>query len=93
MNVQTTVDWQPIETAPQNRAVLIYGNAGMDVCIYDSDLFGQGSGGWYAFSATDDHTLNLTQNFPTHWAELPDPPERSKVRRNQTEVNNHALAG
>lgn len=84
-------DWQPIETAPENEAVLIYD---------PYEHFGEGAflsqsrpecfvairegGRWtsdlvefeYGWASTGSYTVTQ-ELFPTHWMPLPEPPEGS----------------
>lgn len=60
-------EWQPIETAPKNKAVIIYaiGRVG-EACFVDyPDLKG-----WY-FAAD----IDAMSGFPSHWMPLPEPPK------------------
>lgn len=69
-------DWQPIETAPENRAILVY--------VPNTDHYGPGC--WRAILVVTDygrrwHSTGLHVGrdmsgpwVPTHWMELPEAP-------------------
>lgn len=66
-------DWQPIETAPQGRRVLVF----MPPLPYDDDAGevvvatqSKSCAGWWSDDEGDDLRVN-----PTHWQPLPTPPE------------------
>lgn len=62
-------NWKPIETAPKDNPILVYepkaGNGSIYVCKWDN-----WRNGWVEASGEVHHMW-----FPTHWAELPLPPE------------------
>lgn len=61
-------EWQPIETAPKNKAVIACdGSAVGEACLiqYEDNI-----SGWYWAS---DRSAMLSQ--PSHWMPLPSPPE------------------
>jgi hypothetical protein len=77
--------WQPIETAPWNKKVLLfYRNAAgkgrtITGCYYTVGMLETLDGdsaeeGWYEESETHEEILR-TDCQPTHWMALPDPPE------------------
>ena len=66
--------WQPIETAPKDRPVLIKKHNEMGIGIYDRPIFGQ----WrlcfsvsFFINATQSNLSNHALPKPTHWMELP----------------------
>jgi hypothetical protein len=66
--------WQPIETAPKDRPVLIKKHNEMGIGIYDRPIFGQ----WrlcfsvsFFLNATQSNLSNHALPKPTHWMELP----------------------
>jgi len=68
-------DWQPIETAPKDRPVLIKKHNEMGIGIYDRPIFGQ----WrlcFSVSLFANQTQSNLSNHglpkPTHWMELPE---------------------
>ncbi len=76
----TTIDWQPIATAPKDgRLILIYPGAMIDR-IDDDNVYEDRAGvaRWdgYDMSGRWDygHDLGIEPEDVTHWAPLPDPP-------------------
>ena len=75
--LKMNANWQPIETAPKNRAVLVhmpgcdyYGNNG----VYAGMLVDMGSGPrWMTFGWAIGRDVGA-DNAPTEWAPLPEPP-------------------
>lgn len=78
--------WQPIETAPQNRIVLVHytndlGNGRTMRARYyppetlESDVAENGwaDEGWYEESEAYEYLMPL-EHDPTHWMPLPEPP-------------------
>jgi hypothetical protein len=68
------MDWQPIETAPIGRPVLIKKHNEMGIGIYDRPIFGQ----WrlcfsvsFFVNQTQSNLSNHALPKPTHWMELP----------------------
>jgi hypothetical protein len=59
------MEWQPIETAPKDRSILVYGCD--SYCVV----------WWYASrkSWTDGDYIWANGEQWTHWMQLPDPPE------------------
>lgn len=67
------MDWQPIETAPKHRRVLI----AWDYLDEDPEIaFQNGQGVW-----CDDHGDEFT--LPTHWMPLPAPPLKEGGARHE----------
>lgn len=63
--------WLPIESAPEDDAVLIYTTSGwIDTAYYVADE-DTGERIWEWFGAGKIHP----KHTPTHWMPLPDPPE------------------
>jgi hypothetical protein len=66
-------EWQPIETAPEKKAVLTNQGTG----IY--------SGQWYICEANGrvpacaDWGVEVSEIEPTHWMPLPDPPSNPQA--------------
>ena len=69
------VEWQPIETAPEDRSVLVY--------IPNAEHYGEGIyrailssefGSWTTFGLHVGRAVGASW-WPTYWTELPDPPE------------------
>lgn len=64
------MSWQPIETAPLDKAVLV----AYDVCVGEAAYHGEDEG-WYW--ANNDPTDSWgSRIYPTHWQPLPAPPEK-----------------
>lgn len=62
------MEWQPIETAPEDGRVILAGymhDAGWWADLYDATK--------YEFVA-DDHGFSRNASPLTHWAQPPDPP-------------------
>jgi len=59
-------DWQPIETAPTDQPILVYGAKRLHwaVAAYTS------RDGWQVETCSDWHSIYP----PTHWMPLPEPP-------------------
>lgn len=62
-------EWQPIETAPKDEAVLVYRN-----CFIIAH-FNSVAGRWIGYGWDSADTLNMLTTPPTHWRPLPSPPE------------------
>lgn len=62
-------DWQPIETAPNKKDVLLY-RCGYPLCIAGRFFNGE-EWGWATIERPDD----WIEGEPTHWQPLPEPPE------------------
>lgn len=65
---QPVVQWQPIETAPKNVILLLYGAKRLEVCVgmhHSRD-------GW----VTDTTSEWASMYTPTHWMPLPEAPEK-----------------
>jgi hypothetical protein len=61
--------WQPIETAPRDKSILLSEEGIVGEGYYDGE-----SGYWFWANT---HPLNFEpcqEVFPTHWQPLPDPP-------------------
>jgi hypothetical protein len=71
--------WQPIETAPRDRVVLLYGPL-----VQATDLHPKGAirvtGFWCEIDGWSLVSTTWTGPFikPTHWAELPDAPTNTR---------------
>jgi hypothetical protein len=63
-------NWKPIETAPKMRKILVYTGNG----IIESWLEGE----YWHQDIVEDDFLNLPELLvePTHWMELPEPPNQ-----------------
>lgn len=62
-------DWQPIETAPKGRSLLVwFGRVGMHYNVLICDDMG-----WR--EAVDDGRQLKEGYEPTHWMPLPEPPK------------------
>lgn len=62
-------EWQPIETAPKNKAVLLAKGRRVGEGCYIDYPDGDGHSGW--FWADDRDPM---ENVPSHWQPLPAPP-------------------
>lgn len=55
--------WQPIESVPKGKKVLVYGNGGLQFGYLDS------VGNWRG-----DSEARIRSVAPTHWMPIPNPP-------------------
>lgn len=73
-------EWQPIETAPKDKRILLYRPTAPEWWMvmggrYDSDEYAKNPKPYWS---TDNWSLGKTeqrQNAPTHWMPLPEPPK------------------
>lgn len=66
------MEWQPIETAPKDTALLLWGKYWNDKDVFQRPLIGQ----WNPHSATQRWEILGELRFgirPTHWMPLPEP--------------------
>jgi hypothetical protein len=75
------MEWQPIETAPRDRPILIRKLHQIGIAIYNSTIFG----GWQLCSSvsffeeeTQSNMVSEALPLPTHWMPLPLPPNVSR---------------
>ena len=62
--------WQPIETAPTDKAVLVYCH-GFSVAHWNTAYKK-----WIVYGAETECTRMMNTRYrPTHWMPLPDPPK------------------
>ena len=61
-------EWQPIETAPKDMAILIY-NFAVRIAHFNTNY-----GYWIGYGHGTSDTRAMTQFPPTHWHPLPAPP-------------------
>jgi hypothetical protein len=72
-------DWNPIETAPENKEVLVYSKNGISVARRDSfGLFYGIVDGEVPSYDEDQEDWHYEVYDPTHWMPLPNPPEEIK---------------
>lgn len=66
-------EWQPIETAPEGRPVLVYVQSGSQFVAL-KDKFGAFP--IWGADQYDDHNLMIRRGYcnPSHWQPLPAPP-------------------
>ncbi len=67
--------WRPIDTAPKdNKPYLFYRNGDIRTAFRKGNNWGSRGIGWqYEF---DENVKNgFTENLPTHWQSLPEPPK------------------
>lgn len=72
-------EWQPIETAPEDRPILIRKLHQVGIAIYNPRIFGN----WQMCSSvcffqeeTQSNMSNQALPLPTHWMPLPTPPKK-----------------
>ena len=75
--------WQPIETAPKDRPVLIRKLHELGIGIQDGTIFG----GWrlcysvgFFANETQSNLSNHALPLPTHWMELELPPKEDQAQ-------------
>ena len=69
--------WQPIETAPKDRLILLWRCGGFDVGVWDSDARADvPQGYWRSFLQDFWGGRWMRQNPLTHWAKLPEGPAK-----------------
>lgn len=66
------MDWQPIETAPKDTAILVYRN-GFQIAHLNSV-----HKRWIGYGWDTADTINMNISAPTHWMALPDPPKEER---------------
>lgn len=66
----SSAGWQPIDTAPKDTAILLYG-FGFSVAHFNTAY-----GKWiaYGYETPDTIMLNTASSAPTHWMPLPAAP-------------------
>lgn len=64
------MNWQPIETAPKDRWILIYGAREEPYNESHVSLVEWDGGGWWG-----QYGEPVLTDVPTHWMELPEPPK------------------
>lgn len=69
-------NWKPISSAPRDGEILV--SNGKDVVIASYGFDRWNSDDW-------EHFDPLTDNQPTHWAELPEPPKDEVNNNNEVE--------
>jgi len=73
-------EWKSIETAPKDRAVMLFIPDGSDnitpdtpLCYFDP-FYERNGDGWVICYAGEELRLHFTDK-PTHWMPLPEPPK------------------
>lgn len=65
----TIADWKPIETAPNDEAILVHYNDGrIELIAADGNHYD-----WAPFDGVDETNKGISS--PTHWAPMPDGPK------------------
>lgn len=77
--------WQPIETAPKDRPIILWGRYSVHPAVGEwVPAHNERNGQWVAVnddgrpaleSQTDWGSTYLTIDIPSHWMDLPTPPE------------------
>ena len=72
------MSWQPIETAPKDKQILLYRPSAVEWWQvapgeYDNDMYGKRQPFWYCDMAFVTKT-QAKRCPPTHWQPLPEPP-------------------
>lgn len=76
------MNWQPIETAPKDREILVLNSKGVGVAkwveepytpIYRPSGFQGVVCGWEAWYGGQEYDMVIDN--PTHWMEMPEPPK------------------
>lgn len=68
--------WKPISTAPENTWVLLYGEHGIDLGIFDPDYCGDGA--WVRMTTSHYDNDHARIEHPTHWMALPSRPKETQ---------------
>lgn len=68
--------WKPIESAPKDGTEILAGNAAGEFCVVKwDDVTMNGRKGWLVAVVATDWNHYIEMYAPTHWMELPSPPE------------------
>ena len=74
--------WQPIETAPRNKTILVmfdrYNYNFMPYYPFITVSDYEEGKGWFHHTLNDEDVLMTGKNTPTHWMPLPDAPAEAK---------------
>lgn len=71
------MDWQPIETAPKNRDILVCLAHGIvTVARWQDDRYARKPRPYWQMEWNAHRTLDDRRDQPLFWQPLPDPPER-----------------
>lgn len=73
------VEWQPIETAPRDRAVLLWDGANMRVAQRLTAME-TGETEWVYARQLGEEAIAFIVREPTHWMPLPKPPAAQETR-------------
>jgi len=77
-------EWQPIETAPRDRRILVIGEAGtMHVASWSQNPF-TGHKSWLIVRTDDKGNCLVMQ--ATHWQPLPEPPKEITSNANKLSI-------
>ena len=73
-------EWQPIETAPKNRAILVWDGKHIDHVLWEIVNINSSIGWWKVRSRGEgaeygDYGHYPVVDKPTHWMLLPEPPK------------------
>lgn len=70
------MEWQPIETAPDDREILLFCGGKVTTGSWDLDIYRKNpKPHWRTIRGTVYGKLWEKDNQPTHWMPLPDPPK------------------
>ena len=71
------INWQPIETAPKDRPVMLWDGAPTFASWSDECQHGQFDTrpGWQIFECEDSY-YSIAAHAPTHWADVPLGPDK-----------------
>lgn len=67
----TTVNWQPIDTAPKDECILLFGAKKTGIVVGMKHSLE----GW----VIDTPSIWTRMYPPTHWAPLPEPPQKEQT--------------
>jgi len=80
------MEWQPIETAPKNRQVLV--SDGYEVAY---SVLGKAAHvpiyGWIELVGVDPYDADVLEMEPTHWMPLPEPPRAALGEEGEYDEN------
>lgn len=67
--------WQPIETAPPNKILLLFGVTDVQDGVVTNWKMATGCRGYNGAWIWDGIQLDAWHHVPTHWMSLPEPPD------------------
>ena len=68
-------NWQPIETAPKDGYILVFGPDQMDIAAWEPHW--PNGGAWLRMQTAEYDNDGALVKTPTHWQPLPEPPNET----------------